>query len=624
MLKPRKWSEKEWKRRWPNSIERYSAIHKNVYKELDPTAQEYFEKTLAFMNEQGKTPVIVLTPVNPKLRKILGPLGWDDRHEEVVAYVESLQGEYDFVFIDMTDPSLFDYDKNGVVRRRAHDDRQHAGRPSTTSSRSPAACRRSRRRQAVSRPGGVLLNSYTFLLVFLPVVVVLYWLVPRGYPRMLFLIAASLVFYGLWDWRYIPLLLATTLVDWVAGHYLATSEAEGASRRRKLILAAAVTINLALLGYFKYRGFFVDSLDGILSLVGAGRPLPAMKLLLPIGISFYTFAGISYAVDMFRGQYKPAKSVIHYLAWVTLFPVHPRRADHPLRPRGRAAGALAAALPLGARRQRPLLHHHGPGQEDAGRRHDGALREQPVLAPRPPRPLVRLGRRPRLHAAALLRLLRLQRHGRGRRPADRPPVPAELRLAVQGGQPVGLLAPLAHDPVRLAARLPVHPARRVARRRRPHRAQPAPHLPARRALARPRLDVRLLGPALGRVPVGPRALQEVRVRAAVGVAQPHPHLRRRHRGLGVLPRLVHARRGGRAQVDGGLQRGERRGHPARGADPRRLHRRRPALGQPAPQLVADPAAAQAAVRAAARYRASRLRCSRSASPARSCTCSSRR
>jgi D-alanyl-lipoteichoic acid acyltransferase DltB (MBOAT superfamily) len=166
----------------------------------------------------------------------------------------------------------------------------------------------------------VLLNSYTFLFVFLPVVVVLYWLVPRGYPRMLFLIAASLLFYGLWDWRYVPLLLGTTLVDWVAGHYLAQSGAEGASRRRKLILAVAVAINLALLGYFKYRGFFADSLDGILSLVGAGKPLPAMRLLLPIGISFYTFAGISYAVDMFRGQYPKAKSVIHYLAWVTLFP----------------------------------------------------------------------------------------------------------------------------------------------------------------------------------------------------------------------------------------------------------------------------------------------------------------
>jgi D-alanyl-lipoteichoic acid acyltransferase DltB (MBOAT superfamily) len=166
----------------------------------------------------------------------------------------------------------------------------------------------------------VLLNSYSFLLVFLPVVVVLYWVVPKGYPRLLFLIAASLVFYGLWDWRYIPLLLATTLVDWVAGHYLARSETEGASRRRKLILAAAVAINLAFLGYFKYRGFFVDQLDGLFGLFGAEAPFSVIKLLLPIGISFYTFAGISYAVDMFRGQYREAKSVIHYLAWVTLFP----------------------------------------------------------------------------------------------------------------------------------------------------------------------------------------------------------------------------------------------------------------------------------------------------------------
>ena len=126
VLKPRKWSEKEWKRRWPNSVERYSNLHKNVYKGLDPTAQEYFEKTLAFMNEQGQTPVIVLTPVNPKLRKILEPLGWTERHEEVVAYVESMQDEYDFVFLDMTDPTGLRLRQEGVVRRRAPDHGQHA------------------------------------------------------------------------------------------------------------------------------------------------------------------------------------------------------------------------------------------------------------------------------------------------------------------------------------------------------------------------------------------------------------------------------------------------------------------------------------------------------------------
>ena len=110
VLKQRKWSEKEWKRRFPNSIERYSSLYKNVYKEMDPVAEEYFEKTLAFMNEQGTTPLIVLTPINPKMRKVLGPLGWNVRHKQVVTYIESLQGEYDFKFVDMTDPRVFGFD----------------------------------------------------------------------------------------------------------------------------------------------------------------------------------------------------------------------------------------------------------------------------------------------------------------------------------------------------------------------------------------------------------------------------------------------------------------------------------------------------------------------------------
>ena len=160
-------------------------------------------------------------------------------------------------------------------------------------------------------------NGYGFLFLFLPVVVVLYWTVPRGIPRLLLLIVASCVFYGLWDWRYIPLLLATTLVDWVAGEALARM---GAPRRRKLVLAVAIAVNLALLAYFKYRGFFFDSTNGLLRLLGAGAPLPALRLFLPLGISFYTFAAISYAVDVYRGMIRPAKTVIHYLAWATLFP----------------------------------------------------------------------------------------------------------------------------------------------------------------------------------------------------------------------------------------------------------------------------------------------------------------
>lgn len=112
VLKDRPWSRREWRRRWPNSVERYRALHGDVYKRLDPTAREYFEETLTFMNERGQTPVIALTPINPKLRRIVATLGWAERYREVVAYVESLQGEYDFAFLDMTDPAVFDFDKN--------------------------------------------------------------------------------------------------------------------------------------------------------------------------------------------------------------------------------------------------------------------------------------------------------------------------------------------------------------------------------------------------------------------------------------------------------------------------------------------------------------------------------
>ena len=110
VLKQRLWSEKEWKRRFPNSVERYTNLYKNVYTKMDPEAQTYFTKTLAFMNAQGATPLIALTPINPKLRKILGPMGWEERHKQVVAYIESLKGTYDFVFVDLTDPSVFGFD----------------------------------------------------------------------------------------------------------------------------------------------------------------------------------------------------------------------------------------------------------------------------------------------------------------------------------------------------------------------------------------------------------------------------------------------------------------------------------------------------------------------------------
>ena len=109
-MKERRWTAKEWKRRWPRSVTRYSALYKTAYKEMDPTAEDYFERTVAFMNGQGATPLIVLSPINPKLRRVLGPLGWDERHRQVVAYLEAQQKKHEFVFLDNTDPAKFGFD----------------------------------------------------------------------------------------------------------------------------------------------------------------------------------------------------------------------------------------------------------------------------------------------------------------------------------------------------------------------------------------------------------------------------------------------------------------------------------------------------------------------------------
>jgi hypothetical protein len=107
VLKQRLWSKKEWAQRFPRSVKRYGDLYRNAYKTLDPEAKSYFERTLGFMNDHGATPLVVLTPINPKLLKVVGPLGWQERHQQVVDYVASLQGKYDFVFVDITDITKF-------------------------------------------------------------------------------------------------------------------------------------------------------------------------------------------------------------------------------------------------------------------------------------------------------------------------------------------------------------------------------------------------------------------------------------------------------------------------------------------------------------------------------------
>jgi alginate O-acetyltransferase complex protein AlgI len=163
----------------------------------------------------------------------------------------------------------------------------------------------------------VLFNSHEFLFAFLPIVLVAWYALRPPTLRLAFLTAASWFFYAWWDWRFLFLMIASTSVDYVAGQKLA--ETDDAHRRRTILLAA-LGFNLAMLGYFKYAGFFLDSLNGLGSAVGAGDPFPALNVVLPIGISFYTFNSMSYTIDIFRRQVEPAKNIVHYAAFVALFP----------------------------------------------------------------------------------------------------------------------------------------------------------------------------------------------------------------------------------------------------------------------------------------------------------------
>src|SRR5215831_16775342 len=105
----------------------------------------------------------------------------------------------------------------------------------------------------------VLFNSYGFLFCFLPIVLAGWWGLGRRQLRLAFLTGASWFFYAWWDWRYLPVLIAATSVDYVAGLWISRSEDEG---RRRLLLAASLSTNIGILAYFKYAGFFVDTLNG--------------------------------------------------------------------------------------------------------------------------------------------------------------------------------------------------------------------------------------------------------------------------------------------------------------------------------------------------------------------------
>lgn len=164
----------------------------------------------------------------------------------------------------------------------------------------------------------MLFNSIDFA-VFLPLVFVLYWFVMNRDLRWqnFLIVVASFTFYGWWDWRFLFLLLFSSLVDYGVGRGLMKWEAPGP---RKVLLWTSIIVNLGFLGFFKYYNFFVDNFVAAFSFLG--RPIQAntLNIILPVGISFYTFQTLSYSIDVYKRKLEPTRDLVAFLAYVSFFP----------------------------------------------------------------------------------------------------------------------------------------------------------------------------------------------------------------------------------------------------------------------------------------------------------------
>src|ERR1044072_1569896 len=161
----------------------------------------------------------------------------------------------------------------------------------------------------------MLFNSYIFW-AFFACVIILYRLLPhRGQNYML--LAASYIFYGYWDWRFLFIMLFSTVVDYFAAIFIGESKSQ---RVRKTILVASICVQLGLLGLFNYYAFFAHEFSALLARLNVPVSLPVLSVLLPVGISFYTFQTMSYTIDVYRGQFKYTKNFIDFALFVSFFP----------------------------------------------------------------------------------------------------------------------------------------------------------------------------------------------------------------------------------------------------------------------------------------------------------------
>jgi len=164
----------------------------------------------------------------------------------------------------------------------------------------------------------MLFNSFQFLWFF-PTFFLLYWVFFRKNLSLqnLFIVAASYLFYGWWDYRFLSLIVASSLLDYVVGIQLGRTERKG---KRKLLLMISLAFNLGMLGFFKYCNFFVDSFVDLFAHFDITIQRSSINIILPVGISFYTFQTLSYTIDVYKEKIKPTNDLISFAVFVSFFP----------------------------------------------------------------------------------------------------------------------------------------------------------------------------------------------------------------------------------------------------------------------------------------------------------------
>jgi len=163
----------------------------------------------------------------------------------------------------------------------------------------------------------MLFNSIDFAF-FLPIIFFLYWIFNKNLKLQNFIIViSSYIFYGWWDWRFLLLIVFSTLVDYSVGQGLLNNNNQW---KRKLLLWTSISVNLGLLAFFKYYNFFLYNFITAFSFLGANIKPGALNIILPVGISFYTFQTLSYSIDVYKQKLKPTKDLIAFSAFVSFFP----------------------------------------------------------------------------------------------------------------------------------------------------------------------------------------------------------------------------------------------------------------------------------------------------------------